>query len=269
MDENTFNLLNNLKNEVESIGEDKNHIFHASDSTKFIESYIIELISFYNERYKEYQNIIFSRIKDFIPYIRIDKNFILTLKPLDINETIEIIHKKNPNLATLIENTDIVNKLSFPLDVTDEMCFSKADYLKESLVDALNVYDIKSLIKSSHTLFVLPAELDFITIYFGKRQLMFLNYFDAIKINPFNNHPLQLIGEDKEIYRKANIMTPEQAVSIDNLAIYHKKTKRRSVDFIVNQYKDFYEFISKSENYLKIRNHLYRFVLNNYPDLCS
>ncbi len=268
MEEDTFDLLNKLKNEAESIGKHKNHIFSASDKIRFIESYIIEMISFYNERYPEYQDIMFSKIKDYIPYIRIDRNFTLKLKPLDLEEAIEIIKKKNENLAILIRNTDIANKLYFPIDLTNEECFQKADYLKDTLMETLNVYDITTLIKSSKTLFALPAELDFITIYFGKKQLLFMNYFEAVEINPFKNHPLQIIGEDKEIYRKDEIMNPEQAVSIDNLALYHNKTKRRSVDFIVNQYKEFYDFITNSDNYLQIRNILYRYAQNNYSDLC-
>lgn len=264
----TFDLLNELKFEADSINEKKNYIFSASDSTRFIESYIIELIEFYNKRYTEYDNITFRNIRPYIPFLKIKKMFIFDILPLSLKDFTQIIKSSDEDLALLIENTDLVKKFEFPINVLDEASFNRTDYLKSSLDKALNLNNVKTLISFSKTLFIIPPEIDFITIFFNKNQLMFKTYFETVNINPLGKKAIQLIGEDKEIYRNGEVMHPDNVMSIENLAAYHKKTKRRNIDALVQEYIKFYELITNSDNYTKLRQYMYNYALERFPALC-
>lgn len=268
-DENTFNLMKKIQEESNALLEEKNNIFNASDSTIFIESYIIELIEFYNKRYTEYGNIEFKDIKPYIPFIKIKKAFILSIPPLDLRALISIINIKDENLAILIEKTDLVNKLNLPLDILNEKAFDNTDYLEESLTKSLNLNEIRLLITYSKSIFVIPAEINFITIFFNKLQAIFINYFNIIGVNPLNNAPLQFVGEDKEIYRNGNIISPDIVMSVENLAKFHKETQRRNIDILVKEFRNFYELINNPDNYLKIREKFYNYAFEHYPNLCN
>jgi hypothetical protein len=185
-----------------------------------------------------------------------------------MKELTSIIQKRDENLATLIENTDISNRLSFPIDISDEKSFKFADYLEKPLLNSLKVENIRSLTSFSKTLFVIPNNLEFITSFFKKKQTILKNYFEVVNINPFNNQPLQIVGEIKELYRNGQVMTVEQATSIEKLALFHNETKKRSIDFLVQEYKHFYEFITNPDNYLLVRETLYLYTMSKYPMLC-
>ncbi len=268
MDEKTLDLLNQLKDEAESLTEEDNHIFTTNEAITFLEIYIMALIDFYNKRYPEYTSIEFNNIRPYLPFIRINKGFTLVIQPLSMKELTSIIQKRDENLATLIENTDISNRLSFPIDISDEKSFKFADYLEKPLLNSLKVENIRSLTSFSKTLFVIPNNLEFITSFFKKKQTILKNYFEVVNINPFNNQPLQIVGEIKELYRNGQVMTVEQATSIEKLALFHNETKKRSIDFLVQEYKHFYEFITNPDNYLLVRETLYLYTMSKYPMLC-
>ncbi len=268
MDEKTLDLLNQLKDEAESLTEEDNHIFTTNEAITFLEIYIMALIDFYNKRYPEYTSIEFNNIRPYLPFIRINKGFTLVIQPLSMKELTSIIQKRDENLATLIENTDISNRLSFPIDISDEKSFKFADYLEKPLLNSLKVENIRSLTSFSKTLFVIPNNLEFITSFFKKKQTILKNYFEVVNINPFNNQPLQIVGEIKELYRNGQVMTVEQATSIEKLALFHNETKKRIIDFLVQEYKHFYEFITNPDNYLLVRETLYLYTMSKYPMLC-
>lgn len=268
MSESVFDVINELIGETDKIGKSEDIIENVTDATRFIESYVIELIDFYNERYKEYKKLEFDNIKIYLKHLRIRNNFVIEVKPLTRAETIEIISDKDKNLAMLIKDTDLSNRLSFPLDVSADNLYEKPDYLSKSFEDAMNIQDIKALCESSINLFVIPPTEDFIKIFFVKKKLLFMNYFEFTNVNPLNSKTAKFIGEDKEIYRKAEVLPPEVAISIDNLALYHNKTKKRSIDVLIEVYKEFYEFIINSANYVKIRQNFYQYAKKTYPALC-
>lgn len=270
MDKSTFDLLNQLATETDELSNKGNHIFLASDSVKFIETYIIEFIEFYNNRYTDFEDLKFSNIEPYIPFIKILPGFELTLSPFSMNDLLGLIKKNNENLSLLIENTDLIKKFDFPLKLLDKDVLKKTEYLEKPLTEALKTYDVKTLISYSNTLFLIPSELEFITIFFGKNQTLFINYFETIGINPFENKAIQIIGgENKEIYKTASIIEPDIAMSIDNLAEYHKKTKRRNIDVLVKEYKKFYDFLTDPDNYKNIKAHLYKYCSEHYSDLCD